>query len=155
MTEMWKLSSKYFGEIEYESGDVIHFEAGLFGFEEERDFLLMPFEGGGGSMLCLQSVRTPALAFVVLDPFTLKPDYAPELERGELKAFGVKEAGELGFYVLCAVKNPVSESTVNLKCPVVIHPGTREARQVIMEIEGYGMRHPLAEFGPREEAATC
>ena len=36
MTEMWKLSSKYFGEIEYESGDVIHFEAGLFGFEEEQ-----------------------------------------------------------------------------------------------------------------------
>ena len=93
------------------------------------------------------------LALAVLDPFTLKPDYAPELERGELKAFGVKEAGELGFYVLCAVKNPVSESTVNLKCPLVVHPETREARQIIME--RYEMRHPLAEFGRGEEAAPC
>ena len=52
-----------------------------------------------------------------------------------------------------AVKNPVSDSTVNLKCPLVIHPETRQARQVIME--RYEMRHPLAEFGRGEEAATC
>ena len=152
MTETIKLQTKYFGEIEYEAGDAIRFPEGLFGFEEEQSFLLLPFDGGGG-MLCLQSMKTPALAFVVLDPFTLKPDYAPELEPSELEAFGVKEAGDLGFYVLCAVKNPVSDSTVNLKCPLVIHPETREARQVIME--RYEMRHPLAEFSRREEAAPC
>ena len=65
----------------------------------------------------------------------------------------MKDAGELGFYVLCAVKNPVSDSTVNLKCPLVIHPETRQARQVIME--RYEMRHPLAGFSRREEAAPC
>ncbi|WP_325200122.1 flagellar assembly protein FliW [Oscillibacter sp.] len=151
MMEIRKLQTKYFGEIEYEAGDVIHFPEGLFGFEQEQGFLLLPFDGGG--MLCLQSVKTPALAFVALDPFTLKPDYAPELEPSDLKAFGVKETGDLGFYVLCAVKNPVSASTVNLKCPLVIHPETREARQVIME--RYEMRHPLAEFGRGEEAAPC
>lgn len=153
MTEILKLQTKYFGEIEYEAKDVIHFSAGLFGFEEEQDFLLLPFEGGGGSMLCLQSVKTSALAFVVLDPFTFKPDYMPVLEEAELRQFGVEEAGDLGFYVLCAVKNPVSESTVNLKCPLVIHPDTRQARQVIME--RYEMRHPLAEFSRGEEAAPC
>ena len=153
MTEMLKLETKYFGEIEYEAEDVVRFPEGLFGFEEEQGFLLLPFDGSGGGMLCLQSVKTPALAFVVLDPFTLKPDYEPELEPSDLKAFGVKEAGELGFYVLCAVKNPVSASTVNLKCPLVIHPETREARQVIME--RYEMRHPLAEFSRGEEAAPC
>lgn len=151
MMEIRKLQTKYFGEVEYEAGDVIHFPEGLFGFEEEQGFLLLPFDGGG--MLCLQSVKTPALAFVALDPFTLKPDYAPELEPSDLKAFGVKEAGDLGFYVLCAVKNPVSDSTVNLKCPLVVHPETREARQIIME--RYEMRHPLAEFGRGEEASPC
>lgn len=151
MMEIRKLQTKYFGEVEYEAGDVIHFPEGLFGFEEEQGFLLLPFDGGG--MLCLQSVKTPALAFVALDPFTLKADYAPELEPSDLKAFGVKETGDLGFYVLCAVKNPVSESTVNLKCPLVVHPETREARQIIME--RYEMRHPLAEFGRGEEAAPC
>lgn len=153
MTEILKIQSKYFGEIEYESTDLIRFSTGLFGFEEELEFLLMPFDGSGGSMLCLQSVKTPALAFVLLDPFSLKPDYEPVLEEADLRQFGVKEAGDLGFYVLCAVKNPVADSTVNLKCPLVIHPETRQARQVIMD--RYEMRHPLTEFGRREEAATC
>lgn len=153
MTENLKLQTKYFGEVEYQPGDVIHFPAGLFGFEEEREFLLLPFDGSGGSMLCLQSVGTSALAFVLLDPFTLQADYAPVLEEAELRQFGVKDAGDLGFYVLCAVKNPVSDSTVNLKCPIAIHPETRQARQVIME--RYEMRHPLAEFSRGEEAATC
>ena len=132
---------------------MIRFPAGIIGFEEEQAFLLLPFEGSGGGMLCLQSVATPALAFVVLDPFTLLPDYAPELEPADLRQFGVAEAGDLGFYVLCAVKNPVSASTVNLKCPLVIHPETREARQVIME--HYEMRHPLAEFSRGEGDAPC
>ena len=153
MTEMLKLQTKYFGEVEYEEKDLVRFPAGIIGFEEEQAFLLLPFEGGGGGMLCLQSVRTPALAFVVLDPFALKPDYAPELEPAELRQFGVAEVGDLGFYVLCAVKNPVSASTVNLKCPLVVHPKTREARQVIME--RYEMRHPLAGFRRGEEAAPC
>ena len=153
MMETLKLQTKYFGEIEYEAGDTLHFPEGLFGFEAEERFLLLPFEGSGGGMLCLQSVKTPALAFVVLDPFALNPDYAPELEPGDLRRFGVEEAGDLGFYVLCAVKNTVSASTVNLKCPLVVHPKTREARQVIME--RYEMRHPLAGFRRGEEAAPC
>lgn len=153
MTETLKIETKYFGEVEYEDKDVVRFPEGLFGFEDERGFLLLPFDGSGGGMLCLQSVRTPALAFVALDPFALDPDYAPELEAGDLKRFGVQESGELGFYVLCAVKNPVSDSTVNLKCPLVIHPETREARQVILE--SYEMRRPLAGFRRGEEAAPC
>jgi len=155
MTEMLKLQTKYFGEVEYEEKDLVRFPAGIIGFEEEQAFLLLPFEGGGGGMLCLQSVRTPALAFVVLDPFTLKPDYAPELEPAELRQFGVAEVGVLGFYVLCAVKNPVSASTVNLKCPIAINPQTLTAYHVILETDLYHMRHPLAEFVQDEEGVSC
>ena len=64
------------------------------------------------------------------------------------------DSQELGFYVLCVVKKPVSESTVNLKCPIAVHPETRAARQVILETDAYEMRHPLAQFG-REEGAPC
>ena len=152
---MVKIQSKYFGEIESEPEDIITFPAGLFGFEEEHTFLLLPFEGSNGSMLCFQSTVTPGLAFVALDPFVLRHDYTPVLQKAELNLFGVEDVQELAFYVLCAVKNPASASTVNMRCPVVIHPDKREARQIIMEMDAYEMRHPLAEFGPREEAASC
>lgn len=151
---MLKLQTKYFGEIDYEREDLIHFPVGLFGFEEERDFLILPFEGGGGNLLCMQSAATPELAFVVLNALSLVPGYMPVLQPAELRQFEVDEVQELGYYVLCAVKNPVSDSTVNLRCPVVVNPTSRIARQVIMDTEQYGMRHPLAEFG-REEAGIC
>ena len=103
-----KLQTKYFGQIDYEAEDVVTFPVGLFGFEEEHKFLVLPFEGGAGSLLCFQSVQTPALAFVAMDPFSLLPDYAPVLQPQELKELGVKDSQELGFYVLCVVKKPVS-----------------------------------------------
>lgn len=149
-----KLQTKYFGEIEYEESDVLTFPAGLFGFEEERQFLLIPFEGSSGTLLCFQSASTPALAFVAMDPFALCPDYSPVLQPNELDSLGVKESQELAFYVLCVVKKPVSGSTVNLKCPVAIHPDTRVARQVILETDAYEMRHPLSQFGG-VEGSSC
>lgn len=149
-----KLQTKYFGEIEYEAEDAVTFNLGPFGFEEEHEFLILPFDGSAGSLLCFQSTRTPALAFVAMNPFSLLPDYAPVLQPQELKELGVVDSQELAFYVLCVVKKPVSESTVNLKCPVAIHPETRKARQVILETDAYEMRHPLAQFGS-EEGATC
>ena len=146
--------TKYFGEIDCGEEERLSFPDGLFGFEDEKEFLLLPFEGSGGTLLCFQSTRTPALAFVAMDPFALRPDYAPSLQPQELKALGVKESQELGFYVLCVVKKPVSDSTVNLKCPVAINPDTRAARQVILESDVYEMRHSLAQFST-EEGAPC
>jgi len=106
-------------------------------------------------MLCMQSVATSALAFIALNPFSLDSSYTPVLQESDLVSFGVEDSHELGYYVLCAVKNPVSASTVNLRCPIVVHPETRQAQQIIMEAGTYDMRHPLAEFGRSEEARPC
>ena len=140
---MLKLRTKYFGEVEYEPSESIRFPAGLFGFEEENDFLLLPFEGGENRMLCLQSTKTPSLAFTLLDPFYFCPQYTPVLQKSELRMFDVDSVEALCFYVLCAVKEPISSSTVNLKCPIVINPTSGVARQIIMETDSYTMRQSL------------
>jgi len=149
------LNTKYFGTIDYDESDRIRFPQGLFGFPEEREFLLIPFEGSVGTLLCLQSTATPELAFVVMNPFALNPDYAPELQSAELEALGVASHQDLSYYVLCVVRDPVAESTVNFKCPVAINPETRVAQQVILETADYEMRHALSEFGPKAGEGLC
>lgn len=150
-----KTATKYFGEIEYEEEKILHFPEGLFGFEEEKRFLLLPFSGDG-TLLCLQSLQTPGLAFIVMDPFSLCPDYTPVLQPEELRCMQAEDSKQLFFYVLCVVKNPVGDSTVNLKCPVAINGETREARQFILDGNTYGMRHPLSGFSDdRQEEASC
>lgn len=147
--------TKYFGEVQYNTDDILQFKDGLFGFELEHHFLLLPFAGSDASLLCLQSLTTPALAFVLMNPFSLKADYAPILPQDELQALGVVHSEELCYYVLCVVRNPVSSSTVNLKCPVVINDESRESMQVILEMPEYEMRHPLSDFAPREAERSC
>lgn len=145
-----QLSTKYFGQIECDEADILLFPQGLFGFEDEKQFLLLPFADSEGALLCLQSTQTPGLAFVVMNPFSLNPDYAPQLEPSDLARLSVSRSEDLCFYVLCVVKNPVSESTVNLKCPVAINDVTREAMQVILDTGNYEMRHLLAEFSTKK-----
>ena len=144
--------TKYFGRIDCPEEDKLHFPEGLFGFEEEKEFFLLPFEGSEDTLLCFQSAVTPGLAFVAVNPFSLKPDYAPVLAPGELKALGVERSEELCFYTLCVVRSPVGDSTVNLRCPVAINDRTRQAVQVILEEGAYHMHHLLSEFGRKEEA---
>lgn len=147
-----RLKTKYFGEIECPEENMLHFPDGLFGFEEEKKFFLLPFEGSEGSILCFQSAVTPGLAFVAVNPFSLKPDYAPILSAGELKAMEVERSEDLCFYALCVVRSPVADSTVNLRCPVAVNDRTGRAIQVILEEGDYHMHHLLSEFGRKEEA---
>lgn len=150
-----ELQTRLFGAISYEPEEVIDFPGGMPSFEDEHAFLLLPIQGGSGEMLCLQSVTTPDLAFILMDPFFLLPDYAPVLRASELKELGVEKSEDLCYYVLCAMKRPVSQSTVNLKCPVALNPDQRRACQVILETDAYGMRHLLSEFSRSEEGASC
>ena len=144
-----KTETKYFGEIEFSEEEPLSFPRGLFGFEDEKSFLLLPFEGNG-KLYSLQSLTTPQLAFVLMDPFSLTP-YTPVLQEEELKELGVKDSQELYYFVMCVVKSPVAESTVNLKCPLAINPDTRVAMQVILEDDEYEMRHRLGSFEKRKE----
>ena len=145
-----QLDTKYFGRIEYHPEDVLTFPNGLFGFEEEREFLLLPFAGSGENLLCLQSVAAPSPAFIAMNPFSLKPDYAPQLSDEELRLMGVERSEDLCYYVMCVVKDPVAASTVNLRCPVVVNPDLHRAMQVILDTDAYHMRHRLDEFSQRE-----
>ncbi len=148
-----KTETKYFGEIEYDEEDVIRFPRGLFGFEDERRFLLLPF-AGDGTLYCFQSVDTAGLAFVAMDPFTLDLSYEADIPDRELAPIQVEDGEPLHIYTLCGVRDPVSESTVNLRCPVLVNGEKRLAVQVILEESAYSMRHKLAEFG-KQEAQPC
>ena len=145
-----KTETKYFGAVDYDPEDILTFSQGLYGFEEEREFLLLPFARSQG-MFSLQSLSTPQLAFILMDPFALDPDYAPVLQAEELEKLDVSDSRELFFYVTCVARSPVGESTVNLRCPLAINGDNGKAMQVILEDSRYQMRHRLAEFETEEE----
>ncbi len=145
-----KTQTMYFGEIEYTEDEILTFPKGLFGFDDERSFLLLPFSDAG-TMFSLQSVRTEELAFTLMHPFSLCAGYAPVLREEELKELDAERSEDLYYYVMCTVKNPAGESTINMKCPLAINPDTRRGMQVILDDDTWEMRHKLSEFEGQED----
>lgn len=134
-----------------EKSQYIEFKEGIFGFEEEKKFLPVMFEDGSDAVLYLQSIRNEKLSFVVMNPFMLKEDYNPVLSEEDYKKLGTSDEKDLSYYVFCVIANVAEESTVNLRCPIVVNHVTRQAVQVILGSDEYGFRHLLKEF-EKEEA---
>ena len=148
-----KTQTRYFGELDYTEDELLIFPRGLYGFEEETSFLLIPFTEDS-ALYSLQSVITPELAFHVMHPFSLDPSYAPVLQGEELRELGVSTSEDLFYYVLCTIREPLGESTVNMRCPLAINPDTRKGMQVILEDGSQGMRCRLDHF-TKQEGTPC
>lgn len=140
------IDTKFFGKISCEEQEFIHFKEGLFGFEDKKDYVPLPFEEDSDAVICLQSVDRPETAFVVMNPFLLDETYHPMIQEVDKKAIGSPKEEDISYYVICVVRETVAESTVNLKCPVVVNAVTREAKQVILEGTKYKFHHPLNQF---------
>ena len=151
---MLTLDTKDYGTIEYEESDLIHFTDGLFGFNDLKDYVpLVLDENEDNSILMLQSVENTDVAFVIINPFSLDPDYNPVLSPEELSYLGVKSEDDLSYYVICVLRKNHLENTVNMKAPVVINPDKRIGMQVILNQSEYEFRKKLSSFTTDQEGA--
>ncbi len=142
-----------YGTIEYEEENLITFSDGLFGFPNLKRYLFLALDENEDSMLLMVSVDESNVGFVLINPFILCPDYAPRLTPQELSCLSAHEIGELSCYSICVVNSDYLNNTVNLKCPIVVNPETRQGIQVILENSSYGCRHEFRSFFPAEDAA--
>ena len=146
-----KINNKYFGEIEYAAEEKLRFSEGLFGFEEQKEFLPIPFEAGSDALICLQSLEDEDLSFVLLNPFLFFVDYDPKISETDRTAIGSPKDEDISYYVIGVIREQVGDSTVNLKAPVAVNAKTRDARQIILDDPAYTFRHSLGEQKGKEE----
>lgn len=147
------IKTKYCGEMTYTDDELIRFPDGLLGFEDMHDFLLIRLEDDEASPLCLQSIEEPHLAFIVLDPFQLVPNYAPDLADADCARLGDPSGEHIALYAICVLREPMGESTVNLRYPIAIHMETRVAFQVGLDNSHYTFRHKLSDFAAKEDSS--
>ena len=134
-----------------EDEGTVSFEEGLFGFEKYKKFLPIPVEEDSDAVLTLLSMEDKDLAFIIMNPFLLNADYHPEVRAEELLSLGEAEEADYSWYVICTAHQPPEESTVNMKCPIVVNTRSRKAKQVILENEGYTFRHRLGDLTQKEK----
>ena len=71
-----KVETSRFGTINISEKEIVRFPEGLYGFEKETEFTLLPFNPNVESpMEWIQSLKSDHLAFVVTNPYLYLPDY--------------------------------------------------------------------------------
>lgn len=134
------IDSPVLGPLTLDADALYHFPLGLVGIEAARRFAVLEAERPG--FFWLQSVDDPTLVFVLADPFGLVPGYAVDLPDADLAPIG--PAGPDGLLVLVIVTLGDGRSSANLRAPVVLNGATRQARQIVLADDRYGITEPIA-----------
>lgn len=138
--------SKYHGTIRFEHEQVLHVPAGLFGFPDEKEFLLLEMPSTR-PLAFVQSIRTPDLCFISLPVQVVMPEYKLELGSEDIESLGytVKAPPAMGQNVLCLVFLTMREkqtTTANLMAPLVIDIARHRGLQALVQ-GSYSHQHAL------------
>ena len=94
---MRKVNTVRFGEIEVDEEKILRFKEGIPAFEDEHEFLLIPYEKES-PILFMQSLKSPDLAFLVTSPFIFFPDYSFEIDDEITEDLEIKSQDDLQIF---------------------------------------------------------
>jgi flagellar assembly factor FliW len=136
------VASDVLGPLTVGRAELLQFPRGLYGFPECRSWVLVPTKRDG--LFWLQSTEHAALAFLLVDPFTHFPGYAVDLSNADLARVGTSEPSEIVVLAVVTVgSRDGAPPTANLQGPVVLNRRARHGFQLVLSVEGYGVREPF------------
>jgi flagellar assembly factor FliW len=127
----------------------IHLPVGILGFEQFKHYVLLanPAEK---PFAWLRVAENASLAFVVIDPFIVMPDYKPDIPQADVDFLGLTDASAALLLGIVTIHGK-NRATMNLKGPIVVNRHTHTGKQVIIaNAADYSVQHPL----PVAEAAA-
>ncbi|HYR85255.1 MAG TPA: flagellar assembly protein FliW [Terriglobia bacterium] len=122
---------------------IIHFEEGLIGFSNFKDFILMENDNLAPFRL-LQSLEAPEVGFLVLEATTVVTNYYGLVPAREWDSIGMDYVGvkPLAFVIVVIGSTPES-STGNFQAPLLINYDRMVGKQIILTDSGFSVRQPL------------
>lgn len=125
--EVRKIITLHFGELLIEDKHIFHFEQGVLGFENLKEFVLIS-EEESDPFKWLISVEEPNIGFPLISPWLLDINYNPG------KRFA--EKSKVGF-VIVTLEDGHGSMTANMKAPIILDVETTAGEQIILPSEKY------------------
>jgi flagellar assembly factor FliW len=132
----------YFSNLVYSKDDVINFLAGIPGFEQRKEFVIVqipeyaPFEW-------LACVDGSLLRFAIINPLLFKPDYEPNIIKEQFADLKLEKPEDILVYSIVTIRENPAESTANLLGPVVINRSKRIGKQIIIDDGRYSTQERI------------
>lgn len=137
-----KIQTKFHGILKIQPDQTWNLPKGIPGFEEENEFALLRIEDNDIFQV-LQSTKTPDVAFIIVNPYTIVEDYSFKVDEPTINLLDIKEESDVFVLGVLSVKEPFETSTINLQAPLIFHATTRKAKQMILNDNTFSMRHPI------------
>ena len=113
-----KIGTKYFGNIEIGEEKIIHFENGVLGFEDYKDYtILYDNEKEKSFFSWLQSTEESSLAFPIVNPFNVVESYNPQINDDMLGSIGGISDEDTVVFLMATIPEDVKQASVNMKAP--------------------------------------
>ncbi|OGR05800.1 MAG: hypothetical protein A3K23_02065 [Desulfobacca sp. RBG_16_58_9] len=127
------IDTLHWGQITVPEERIITFPAGLPGAAKFHGYALIE-EPRTAPLSFLQCVDNPTLALVVVQPTKVAPDFRLGPLVSALKELEAGSVQDLVVLVILTIPpGRPRETTANLQGPLLINPGSRRGKQVIME----------------------
>jgi flagellar assembly factor FliW len=141
------LETSRFGQLEVPKASIITVVNGVIGFPEWIKYTLLEYNP---PFSWLQSVENGSLAFVVVNGAEFGDDYSFPLPIGD-RDLDLKEDDDVAVVNLVSVRPNPTETTVNLKAPIIVNLRTLKGRQLVLDDSRFPVRMPL--WSPDEKQA--
>jgi flagellar assembly factor FliW len=139
-----------FGAIEVDSKEVITLSKGILGFNEYRNYILLPADHKEETpYFFLQSTENKDLCFFMLDTLSYFKEYDIEITEDTIEALGIEQVEDVYVLTIVTVVGSLKEATTNLKAPVIINKKEKLAMQVVLEKGDYLIKQPLFTHGTK------
>jgi flagellar assembly factor FliW len=140
---MSTIDTSRFGQVTFEDDKVLHFPAGILGFESMSQFILLNVKEKDSPFKWLQSLDEPALAFLLCDPRMAVENYWPPVTSGDLSQLGLSSLSDAIVMSIVTVPEDPMCATANLQAPVIINAHGRLGKQVVTGLPSYKTRQAL------------
>ena len=137
-----RVTTRAYGEIEVDERQRrVNFPGGLLGFEKFSEYVLL--DARQKPFFYLQSMEVPDLAFILIDPFLFRPDYALDVGDEVLEEIGVKDPGDALVFSIVTAPADGGPITANLMGPVIISKSSRNGMQAVLGDPRWRVKHDI------------
>lgn len=138
-----KLSTKHFGDIEVDEESIIFFSEGIPAFEDVKKYVIIENPNPELPFNWLQGVDEPNLTFVIVNPYLFITDYEFDIPQATIDALAIENQEDIFICCIVTVPKNMSETTMNLKAPIIINTRQKKGRQIVMETDEYEVKHKM------------
>ncbi|HMA60800.1 MAG TPA: flagellar assembly protein FliW [Halanaerobiales bacterium] len=137
-----EILTRDFGKVNIDEDKIIEFPDGLPGFKEEKEFVLLPLDEDS-LFVIMQSVNTPELAFITIEPRNIIKDYEFVISEKTEELLQIEGIEDIILLNIVNIKDKLQDMTINLAAPLVININKNLGKQIILDDSKYPVKFKL------------